>query len=62
MPGSRIVFVGHETLYVDEDPRRVASYVKPDTVAELTRDGEKVHVYGANVLYVEASPDGAAAM
>lgn len=58
MSGSRIVFAGGETLYVDEDPKRVSSSVKTDTVGELTQDGEKVYVYGANVLYVESVDGG----
>jgi hypothetical protein len=57
MAGSKITFVGGDSIYVEEDPKRVSSYLKPDTSCELTRDGEKVLVFGANVLYVEPQPE-----
>ncbi|MBJ7331244.1 MAG: hypothetical protein JHC95_15230 [Solirubrobacteraceae bacterium] len=54
MAGTRITFVGGESLVVDEEPKRVASYVKTDRTTEFTRDGKPIYVLGANVLYIEA--------
>ena len=58
---SRITFTGDKTLVVRESPDNVAGILAGGGSGELHRpgnDGQQVHVFAGQVLYVEAfDPD-----